>query len=764
MIIKIKKSQVKSVFMLFLIFTLLITLIYAIGTTLVTPAENYVDDDGYLDLRAKCEPTSVNEHDGTTSWNITNATLYSNVDGTWEENKTIDVTPGVNVTYYFNFTNDINQSPEGEFKWDVQCHETNETNGIEINKVFDGNRTIIVRYARPTVTTISPASGTYDLDGWNILINCSATAYENWNITQLDLMRDGKSNQTYLLATPSESQVARGFYFASGDNESTADGTDVVFGCSATQRANISATGNEPYVTSEKSSVNRTIYIEFPPQATLESPADNNWSKNQRNRINFSVVSSFGTGISPFPCQIYSNDTGTWMAETGALQVTNNTNESQNVVFSEKTAIKWGVKCSDGNDGNVFNFTVNRTINIDATNPTITLISPTENITTRDTTPAFSFIVTDTNLVAVKLFFDEFALANFTNLSVVSGVSHEHTINVTLPEGNYNWSLWANDSSGREYQTANSTIIIDTTDPDISNIMNVSEEGYCDKRNINWSTDTDANYTIYLDTDTEVADGIIGTSSVSEKSHSYIFDFDFNAEILYYFNITSCDPAGNCNTSAQKTFTTPARVCTGWSQYSVYDDTISLSGIQNQSGADLVYFWNATNQDWVYYTAGLTTNEDVLMGKLTDYRVVHLYENTNSTWFRNVTTPKTWKPYNVSSVHNFISIPGYYTFGNLTESFMNASKVIPGIVGNASNNDMPDGTTYGPFNLTFFAAWNNSAQDYVSHIFNFTWANETVIEQCVNRINSITCMETIWVASDHNISWNGTDVYTNWTI
>jgi len=70
---------------------------------------------------------------------------------------------------------------------------------------------------------------------------------------------------------------------------------------------------------------------------------------------------------------------------------------------------------------------------------------------------------------------------------------------------------------------------------------------------------------------------------------------------------------------------------------------------------------------------------------------------------------------------------------------------------------------FGPFNFSFFAGYNNSIQDYVSHIFNFTFANATIIEPCPNRNFPVTCMEAIWVASDFNVTWNGTGIDANWT-
>ena len=145
----------------------------------------------------------------------------------------------------------------------------------------------------------------------------------------------------------------------------------------------------------------------------------------------------------------------------------------------------------------------------------------------------------------------------------------------------------------------------------------------------------------------------------------------------------------------------------------------------------------------------------VNVGGDTDYHVVHLFENTNETWYRTVANTGIYE-YNVTSTDNFVRVPQVYNFGNFTESFMNSSAVYPSVVN--------DG--FGNFNLniTYFAGWNNSAQNYVSHIFNFTWSNDTLLGPCPNRVETVTCMESAWIASDFNVTWNGTDISKNWTI
>ena len=221
------------------------------------------------------------------------------------------------------------------------------------------------------------------------------------------------------------------------------------------------------------------------------------------------------------------------------------------------------------------------------------------------------------------------------------------------------------------------------------------------------------------------------------------------------------------------TFDTPARVCSDWTQYAIYDSKINLSTLQNQTGADLVYVWNASSQNWVFFTAGLTSNGGLTVGKSTIFHAVHLFENTNSTWFRNVTNPGNYN-YNLTSVSNWVSISTHLNFGNLSYTFQNASGTTgtensghyPSVINLTSGdnrNGGTNGTKFGPFNITFFAGYNNSKQDYVSHLFNFTWANLTILEPCPTRVNKDTCMEVLWVATSFNVTWNGTTIYANFT-
>src|SRR3990167_1373896 len=740
------KAQFKSISLIALFFVVMAMLIYAVSTTLTSPADNVIDNDGYLNLIATCDPTAAT---GNTMYNITNATLYSNVDGTWKANKTLIVTqPKANGTYYANFTNYINRSSEGNFKWNVECHEQNET-GSKINKAFAGNNSITVQYAAITLTldSTSPVDGYIDLDGRpdsnsNFTATASTTA-ELWNITSIQIFTNisgtWKMNKTQSVTNPVRSSTMLGNFTLGAVGGALPDGSVIVWSIAATEEfANASAadggTTNKTFFT-----VNRTFLVEYPNNISINNPSGN-WSKDASVDINFTIDGNkFGNGPTYF-CIVYSNETGPWSTLTGGFNANNGTNR-QRVTFGEKTSTNYAIKCASNSNTNIYNYSVNTSISIDTINPTISVA--TENTTFNKSNTEITFTVTDLNIFAFRV------LANFNassesafviNTTPSTGV--QTTIHFRdLNDGIYNVSIFANDTSGRSFVTSNFTITVDNTASDITGITNATIDNSCDRLNISWTTNESTNFTIDYGIDTNITTRYSNASKGT--SNSFILNFGINGETKYYFNISSYDTGNNLNKSTQFNLITPARVCSGWNYYAIYDAYINLSVIQNQSGANLVYFWNQSKQNWVFYTAGTSTNGGTLIGRDTTFHVVQLYESINSTWRRNQTI-RGYFDYNITHGDNFIYAVTNYTFGNLTQSFMNVFG--NNATGNSSNssgyypsflwNNTEDANTagfplqnlsYGPFNITFLAGYNNSAQRWSNHVFNTTWNNNTAL-------------------------------------
>ncbi|KKK59569.1 hypothetical protein LCGC14_3033080, partial [marine sediment metagenome] len=322
------------------------------------------------------------------------ATLYSNVDGTWKANATIIVAVPAGITYFFNFTNHINQSPEGTFQWSVLIREVNATGTVtNVTTFFTANRSIVVNYADVSLESTSPVDGFYDLDGDDIPFVCTGTAADNWNITLAEVMvKAGSgswiSNASYAPVVDDNAEIV-----FNATNGNYTDGIDVIWACRYTQIQNMTKDGPGAIITSLTTTANRTINIEFPPLVTLNLPADSQIESGASTVINFTITSAF-TGTTAFTYQLLTNETGTFLVKNSGTAF-NNTDESLNYQFQNGLSdVRWGIRAYESTDGNIFNSSINRTISIDRTFPVVA-------ITQIENTPAANdlFISATTSLI-----------------------------------------------------------------------------------------------------------------------------------------------------------------------------------------------------------------------------------------------------------------------------------------------------------------------------------------------------------------------------
>jgi len=96
------------------------------------------------------------------------------------------------------------------------------------------------------------------------------------------------------------------------------------------------------------------------------------------------------------------------------------------------------------------------------------------------------------------------------------------------------------------------TVSADTTPPVISGI---SSSVTTSTATITWTTDKVANSTVYYGTTVSLGSSSRDTSLT--QSHSIALS-NLLASTIYYYNVSSCDASGNCNTSQQSSFTTSA--------------------------------------------------------------------------------------------------------------------------------------------------------------------------------------------------------------
>lgn len=796
-----KKTQIKIALLSILILIILSLLIYAVATELLSPAQNAIDDDGFLDLKGRCVPSNMN---GTTSWNVTNATLYAKIgSGSWLANKTLQVpSPRANLTYLFNFTNDINSTAdETDVIWNIQCNEQME-DGTTINTAFTVNQTVKVRYAIPDVTISSPDNNHLDIDGNDINFTgfTTATADLKWNITRVDLYTNvsgsWKINASY---DGFPVIISQAIYFnLSGigvTGASLPDGSKIVWGVAVTQVRNItSITSPKPsneinitFLNKTFFTTNRTLLVEYPPSVRLALPTSGSWEKGANSVLNFTTNSTFITSLL-YQCSLYTNETGTWNVKLSSISATNGTYIGVTYQFPDGLSdIRWGIFCNENVDPRVGNFSVNNTVRVDRTNPvpTISLInlsSPVNDSFYNANNLIINYSLSDPYPNTCDLYVNN-TINGSNSASLATG-----NIRFNASAGVYVLKLGCNDTAGNYVnQSTDYWIAIDLTYPTYNRIGNVTVSGSAHQRLFGINISEPANLTVYYGTtiDTTSSAGNITFQRLQNLTIS-----NFAQNTLYYYNLTICDRANNCNLTGGSfgllNFTYPYKLLTGWSYYAMYDARINFSVILNQTEAEFVYYWNSTAQKWVSAQAGATSNMDFLVGTSTGERsiggrhVIALFESSNSTWGLRNTTSVPFYQQNLTTGDNFIKLGSEYTFGNLSLSFLNNSHnwddrtttvggygfnvEISQTPSNFSKNavDSPVGGLF--YNLTdlFFSAYNNTAATWQPYyVYNSTLENGTILTPRI--AGDYTNMEVVWVFSRLNLTWNGTNVIGNWS-
>gem|GEM_PF-5512926 len=120
----------------------------------------------------------------------------------------------------------------------------------------------------------------------------------------------------------------------------------------------------------------------------------------------------------------------------------------------------------------------------------------------------------------------------------------------TFGEGSTTLTAWTNDSANN-IGSDSVTFVVDTIAPAISNVSSANETNQ--SAVIIWQTDEDANSTVAYGVDLSL--GSFGSNASFVKNHSISLSGLAN-NTLYYFNVTSCDGVGNCNSSGAYNFTT----------------------------------------------------------------------------------------------------------------------------------------------------------------------------------------------------------------
>ena len=272
----------------------------------------------------------------------------------------------------------------------------------------------------------------------------------------------------------------------------------------------------------------------FPNQANLTL---NNVS------INFSAID---TNLDSFSVNVtYPNGTLISTSSTNFTLFTTNLTISGNYNIT--------FYANDSNS-NVNQTTIILTIN-DLDIPIVNLISPENNFNLSSSLVNFNCSATDnSNLENISLFINSTGNFTLNQTNIINGINNNTNFTLRLEDGNYIWNCLAYDnSSNSNFASNNFSFRIDTLKPIINSVSSSSITS--DSAAITWSTNELSNSIVYYGTAISVT--LTSQDNNNATSHSIILN-SLSSNTIYYYNVSSCDLANNCNVSIQSNFTTSA--------------------------------------------------------------------------------------------------------------------------------------------------------------------------------------------------------------
>lgn len=199
------------------------------------------------------------------------------------------------------------------------------------------------------------------------------------------------------------------------------------------------------------------------------------------------------------------------------------------------------------------NVTETRNIFIDVNAPQISYVAPTKwdgnNVSQNWILVNVSILEGNEDMINFSLYNDS-GLVDLTSRTYTSGLEN---INWTgLADGVYYYNVSLNDSVGNSNKTSTWKITLDTSIPQIDNVS--SSKTY-NSATITWDTNETSSSIVYYGTDVST----LNTETDSDETTSHSISLTgLSASTIYYYNVSSCDFAGNCNTSVKYNFTTSA--------------------------------------------------------------------------------------------------------------------------------------------------------------------------------------------------------------
>jgi hypothetical protein len=375
------------------------------------------------------------------------------------------------------------------------------------------------------------------------------------------------------------------------------------------------------------------------PTVTLISPSNNSWQNNGSAVFTYSA-----TDTTLNNCTLYGDFNTTWLANETNTSVVSGVQDSINVTLTEGN-YKWNVLCYDDSGNSAF-ASSNNTINIDTTNPDLSLNAPTNNTNSSSSTVIFNWTATD-NL-------DTNMTCNLTIDSIVNATIDSPNNTLTnyaisgLSEGSHLWNLTCTDnaSNSNTSETRNVTIDISaptfitlTTDPstaagldlgtNITVMANLSEnitsiETVILQRKLS----TESNYTNI-------------TMILNSTDSQYYITFNATDEGTYNLRLWTNDSAGNAATSTivnktiqqEKTWTrSPTTLAT--SGTALTNTTLGNLTINNTGDITLTFNITSNSTNSIFNDTGLNyTNFSLAAGTV---YIVSINDTAPSSGIKNI--------------------------------------------------------------------------------------------------------------------------------
>jgi hypothetical protein len=356
----------------------------------------------------------------------------------------------------------------------------------------------------------SPANGTLT-NSTNVTFHCELAGYNVTNLT-LDVRR---SNNTLIFSNTTQSS---GSFTSNNWSILLPSNGDYNWECFGFDNGTL---------------VNGSTYIlsldATAPSIVLNSPQNSNTTSAS---INFNM-----TGIdnhdSSLNCSLFID-----AVQHSNFNLVNNTPTTIAGTLAEGNHT-WYASCSD-NAGNT-NFSQNRTIMVDLTNPMVTLISPPDASILNSSLVALNFTANDNcwQQMACRLYIN-----NTLNRTLSAANNSNYSLNLSFSSGQYSWSINCTDGSGRVGQSTSRTLSTDLSPPNIT-ISSPTNRAY--------SSNTTYNPNVYLNFSVSDATGVscyyrINTSSFYNTSCSNYSQLYLGTG-RYNITINANDSAGNAASS-----------------------------------------------------------------------------------------------------------------------------------------------------------------------------------------------------------------------